>query len=197
MRILEELLDNMEEQGFISSREERMVKRYGMELFFNACVNTMIILLIGCLLSCPLQAAIFYFTYVFLKKDTGGYHASSHIGCILQFNCMCLILFLLYQNHILKIHRTGILIFLFLCVFLFAPVISLNRQLSEAQENKHRRQARVKAVLALILLFLPEHGAILSPSITDSIYLGLLMVGITVILGEIKNKYLKRENRNE
>ena len=197
MRILDKLLDNMEEQGLISTAEERMVKRYGMELFFNACANAMIILLIGCLLSCPLQAAVFYFTYVFLKKDTGGYHANSHIGCILQFNCTCLILFLLYQYHILKLHRTGILIFLFLCIFLFAPVISLSKHLSEDQKNKHRRQARLKAFLVLILHLVLEHWIRFSPAITDYIYLGLLMVGITIILGEFKNKYLKRKNRNE
>lgn len=195
MRILEILLDNMEGNGLISSDEDRMVKRYGMELFFNACVNTMAILLIGCLLSCPLQAAIFYFTYVSLKKDTGGYHANSHIGCILQFNGTCLILFLLYQHHILRIHRAGILIFLLLCVFLFAPVISLGKRLPTNQENRHRRYARIKVILAIILLFILEHWIKLSPAITGYIYLGLLMVGATVILGEFKNKYLKRKQK--
>lgn len=194
MYTLEKILDSMEAQGMISSAEERAVKRYGIELLFNAAANTIGIMLQGFLLGRPWHTAIFYCTYLLFKKDTGGYHAGSHLGCILQFNCACLALFLAYQYGGLPIWRPGILICLLLSVFLFAPVISEKKKISFSQYHTHKMHARIKTVLAAALLPAIEQFTAVAPEFLQYIYLGLLFLEITVLLGAANTQVKQDEN---
>lgn len=191
MYALEKILDSMETQGMISSTEERVVKRYGMELLFNAIVNTAGILLQGFLLGRPWHTIVFYCTYLLLKRDTGGYHAESHLGCILQFNCACLALFLTYQYGFLPIWHPGVLWGLFVCVFLFAPIISTNKKISFEQYQVHKMRARIKTVLFIILLPLIEVVTV-NQEACNYVYLGLLLLEVTILMGVIKS-YVKQK----
>lgn len=193
--MIEKILKLMELKGFIVSEEDRMVKKYGLELFLNACANAAILMITGCLLGYPLQTVLFYLTYLFFKKDTGGYHADSHAGCILQFNLACLCLFLSYRYGRWRLRKKCILLFLSLMVFLFAPVTSRNKKISQKQQERHHRNAVLKMFFMCLLLYTLEYIPFWNDSRTDFIYLGLLMVGVTLLLGIIKNIYLERKEK--
>lgn len=190
MRCLEKILDLMETKGMISSIEERTVRRYGLELLFNGAANTTGLLIQGFLLGRPLHVIIFYCTYLFFKIDTGGYHARSHLACILQFNLACFLLLTSYQYGYFALYKLGILILLLICVFLFAPVVSHMKQLSKEQQKLHRSRARRKSIITVLLLIMGQIAKIRFMMI-DYLYLGLLLTEITVLMGAAQNLYEK------
>lgn len=190
--MIKKILELMALNGYIISDEDRTVKKYGLELFLNACANAAILMLIGCLLGYPLQTVLFYLTYLFFKKDTGGYHADSHAGCILQFNLSCLLLFLFYRSRRFPLPRECILLLLFCMIFFFAPVISRNKKISQERQARHHRNAVLKSFFMSLLLYMLEYTSLLNDSEMDFIYLGLFMVSVTILLGIIKNIYLER-----
>lgn len=62
---------------------EQEIYTYGIELILGDIFNFIILLIVACLLGRILEMAIWSFTFLVSKKYTGGYHAPSHLLCIL------------------------------------------------------------------------------------------------------------------
>lgn len=184
--LMDKIIQILTNNNLIKTKEDEAIIRYGLELLLNAVVSVSILLTLGAVLGIFWETLIFYITYLFLKKNTGGYHADSHIGCITQFNLFCLILFLLQKHHLILIPRLVIHLFLIICVFGFAPVKSENKKISPQKMTCHKKTARIKCLIVCVLspvlkrLHFPE-------SLLQYYYLGLLMICITILLGARKN----------
>lgn len=175
----------------VQNTEDETVLRYGLELLFNACASIPLLLFIGYMTGYLIPAVFFYLTYLYLKKDTGGYHAGSRIGCILQYNLTCLALFLLYRHRWIPIRPGVILIFLYIFVYAFAPVLSLKKKISAEQIFRHKKAARRKCVFITLFCFCIHYFHILPSLWEDFIYLGLLMLCLTILLGVLENTWQK------
>ena len=185
------ILNKMKEHHLIVSKEDEIIFRYGLELLLNALISVSILLIMGTLLGYLKETVIFYLTYLFLKKNTGGYHAQSHVGCILQFNLFCLILFLIYKYGMLPICEAGILTLLGISVFFFAPLEDKNKKVTDEQLQMHKRSCRAKLVLITAFCLCLKIFHIEQNSLYDFFYLGLLMVSITILLGALKKHITK------
>ena len=120
--MLDKIIFLMKKNLLILTEDDEIVVKYGLELLFNTVISVSVLMIIGILMGLFKETLLFYLTYLFLKKNTGGYHANSHLGCVLQFNSFCLIIFLLYRYSLLPICETAILFLLIVSVFFFAPV---------------------------------------------------------------------------
>lgn len=177
----------MKSHGYLPTKEDEIIFHYGLELLLNAVVSVSVLLCIGTLLGYLKETIIFYLTYLFLKKNTGGYHANSHLGCILQFNLCCLCFFLLYKHHLLPLYRPGIIFLLLVSVFVFAPIEDHNKKVAPKQFTVHKKAARVKTIVLVVLSTCLELFQASYRSLLDFFYLGILMISITVLLGAFKN----------
>lgn len=173
----------MKSHGYLASEDEEIIFRYGLELLLNAIVSVSVLLCIGTLLGYLKETIVFYLTYLFLKKNTGGYHANSHLGCILQFNLFYLCFFLLYKHDLLPVNRIGIVFLLVISVFGFAPIEDRNKKVTREQFALHKRNARIKTIVLVILCICLELFHAPHSSLHDFFYLGMLMVSITILLG--------------
>lgn len=74
----------------ITEESKEVIYAYGMELLLSDVLNTFIVLLIA-LISHTLPAVII-FTAVFmgLRQFAGGYHANSHLSCMLTLTVIML-----------------------------------------------------------------------------------------------------------
>lgn len=188
------IVNKMKLHHLILTEEDEIIFRYGLELLLNALVSVSVLLTISALLGYFNETIIFYLTYLFLKKNTGGYHAESHVGCILQFNLFCFLLFLFYRYGLLPIHETGILSLLIISVFFFAPLEDKNKKITDEQFQKHKKACLAKLAFITALCICLRLFHVTQNSLYDFFYLGLLMVSITVLLGTLK-KYITKDGK--
>lgn len=149
--MLKIIIGKLKEYHLIVSEEDEIIFRYGFELLINAMVSVSVLLAVGTLLGYLKETVLFYLTYLFLKKNTGGYHAESHVGCVLQFNLFCFLLFLLYKHSLLPIYDAGILTLLIICVYFFAPLEDKNKKVTAEQFQTHKKACRAKLVFITAL----------------------------------------------
>lgn len=194
---MDKIIAFLKKHQTIQDAADETVLRYGLELLLNACASILLLLFLGYLTGYLPQTIIFYLTYLYFKKDTGGYHAGSHIGCILQYNLTCLILFLLYRHQWLQIHPGLILISLYIFVYAFAPVLSSKKKIPEKQILRHKKAARCKCMIVTLFCLCIHLFHLLPSSWEDFLYLGLLMICLTILLGVLENTWQKRKKIHE
>lgn len=130
---------------------------YGMELLISDVLNTLIVLLIA-LISHTLPAMI-VFTAVFmgLRKYAGGYHANSHLSCMLTL----IVVMLFFSYGICNVSEKyawtisiGFVVISIPVIFNLAPVPHPNKPVSEEKGAKMKRYSRILVLLLSILALL-------------------------------------------
>lgn len=164
------------------NEDEALVFKYGYELFLNSVAVFFNILMIGALCGYLIQSFLFFCCYSYVKKDTGGYHAKSHVSCIFQFNMAYVLLLVMYYftelNFILVFVTCVVSVVI---IFLYAPVVSKDRYLLEEEVIGHKKYAQIKILILCGICLLGE--IIFHNTYTDFMYLAVCMITITVILG--------------
>lgn len=167
--------------------DEAAVFQYGFELLLNSLANLMGVFLIGCLWRKPVESLLFFVCYVFVKRNTGGYHAKSHLSCIAQFNFAYFVLVMFWNLfYVSRMIMCLISIATVISVFLYAPIISRQKSLDEEEIQFHKQKARIKILFLCGIWFLGEH--MFYGSYTDFMFLSIAMLEITMLLGRIHLK---------
>lgn len=191
--MITKLLEAMKQQG-VCTEENEKVYRYGLELFLNGLVNTLLLLLLGAFFHKLPEAVTFIIAYRILKKDSGGYHADSHLGCVVQFNLVFLGILLLDERGAWNSapYLLGGCVLSLLIIWAFAPVVALNKEMTPEEVQEHRKKVkRNSLVFCLLLLFVVPNLQKLS-NFGRFTALGYCMAGLTVIMGWGKNRYILR-----
>lgn len=117
--------------------------------FFNA-----VLLLLGVLLSVPLQSAIYIITIVPVKMFAGGAHASSRIKC--STVSLSIFLFILFLTDVLAAITTQKIINLifFLSIFLIlfmAPVDTRNKRIPASQRSQYKQKCSLCCLFVIAI----------------------------------------------
>jgi len=130
---------------------------YGMELLISDVLNTLIVLLIA-LISHTLPAMI-VFTAIFmgLRKFAGGYHANSHLSCMITL----IVVMLIFSYGICNVSEKyawiisiGFVVISIPVIFNLAPVPHPNKPVSEEKKAKLKRYSRILVLLLSMLALL-------------------------------------------
>jgi len=73
-----------------SSEENADIYAYAAEAIIAFLVNLAICLMIAFVFGRLLEGLVFILGFAVLRRHTGGYHANTHLKCILTFNCIVL-----------------------------------------------------------------------------------------------------------
>ena len=154
-RILSKMLASwLIRQGAISKSEESLYC-YASYLVFSTMTPTVTVLLLGILIHIsPMKCLLFSFTFIILRKFSGGFHFHSQITCFLV-STLVEFLFLIYS-------ATGgsfllLLIFVLSCISLavFSPIVSSSRRITYSDYYRCRHTTRrILAIIAIICYFL-------------------------------------------
>lgn len=71
-----------------SSEENKDIYVYACEAIISAIVNVFVALLISLMFGRVVEGFIFISTFALLRSYTGGYHAETHLNCIIMFNVL-------------------------------------------------------------------------------------------------------------
>ena len=162
---------------------------YSFELLISTLVNMVLIIVIA-LLSKKLTETVFYLlAFLPLRVIAGGYHADTHLRCILILFISYLIFLFALTFISLKLSviiSIASLIISTLIILIFAPVEDQNNPLSKEQKIKLKLKSRVTVFLMVVftfcILIIDRYWAL-------SLSLGCLSVGLAIIASKIKTHY--------
>lgn len=170
----------------VSREEEIEILQYGIECIINILIPLIIIFIYACFSHRLPEMFIWLFSFLILRNFIGGYHASSHIRCMI-FSSMVGILAILYISHMsteLSIIKIIILILLFLIFLLIGP-ITQNESYNHIRQSLYQKATwtfviYIAGILVLSFLHLPYWTAL---------YIGAVSACVLYIIEYLKRKY--------
>lgn len=150
--LIERIVNSLLENEFIEN-SELDAYRYGIEIVYLKSIHYGSYFIIACLMKKIPEFMVVFSVFYLLRRDTGGFHAKTRLGCYL-FSCITVWIFLLCTNlqiaKSLMLAITGLAICLF---FILGTVETKNRKLDE--EDLCRLHHRlIKSTNILMLLYI-------------------------------------------
>lgn len=179
----------------VTETEEQEIITYGLEAILATAVSVLCVVILSVLLHRVLECIAFLVAFMPLRTYSGGYHASSHMRCVLLL--ITVFLFEILILHIYDIPSKEVcwvfLICSFLIVCVLAPIIDINHPLSKKQIHENKRRCilvmAVSIVVALVLTHIENTDLLLG-----YVY-GIFVTAISVVAATVANK-IKKERRN-
>lgn len=145
-----------------SSDNEKEIYAYSIEVLLSLFINFIILSITAYILKKQFELIVFIVFFSGLRSYAGGYHAKTHVECIVLSFCLFVIsalssIYLLEYDKIILI--LGIL-FSVIMVFALAPTESENKPLSKKKRVKNKRISRIIVLLlsvsAICLYFIRD-----------------------------------------
>lgn len=184
MRLIEPLTDKLIKDEVILSDEVEIVK-YGLENIGFNILGLAVTLFIGIYFGFFVESFILWLLIFPLRKNSGGYHANTKIGCLLVSSGMLFLFFVLFVRIDWKI-STYFLISLitFGIIFWLAPVGNQNKVLDTKEEQVYKKRTRKILILEETIGFL----ACLNnwETLVALISINFTIVAISLVAGRLK-----------
>lgn len=177
--------------------EEQELYAYGLFMLFSEFAFLIIVLSFSIILDCVFESMVFYFSFRFLRKYAGGYHAKTEIRCeILSVLSILMCIF------IIKLSRTTeccysifvLTLFSVICIFAFCPLDTPEKPLSKKEFNYFRKISHIILLVILSLATLSfcfDFGSVFYPLAVSLIHQSTLM-----IIGKLEKLLVeKRDDR--
>lgn len=168
------------------------VYRYGFELLASTLINVWVLIIIGVVTNTELQAVMYCIGFVVLRIFAGGYHASTHLRCILIFNSSFLMVVIF--DKALGIADAGILLIGLALVALtivirISPVGVGNKLIPELLRIKNRKISIAINILNLSLAIILYFGIFDNIKLTDIAYyfMGNYVASMFLIIARMMN----------
>lgn len=132
--------------------------RYGLEMFISSSVEVLSILLISIFVRNFVETLLFFAAFIPLRVYAGGYHANTKLRCYLislaTYAVFALILYILPNDTYMIIIEVEVL-FTFVIVLAFAPIIHYNKNVNYIEISNYRKISIAICIIqiALILVF--------------------------------------------
>ena len=185
--IAEKLTNKLLSNGYLAAAEKEEIA-YGLFTFFSRCFFLLICIFFGVLFRCFFESVAYYFTFLFVKKYAGGYHASTELRCIiLSSTSIFLSVLCIY------ICKSASTLYLIPClvsiiagciICLFAPVEVKEKQLTAEEKKRFRLYSIIRVILVLFIVSICYYFS--EFDICVAISIGVIMEGILISLGRKK-----------
>lgn len=173
--------------------EEKNIYAYGYEIMISEAVNWIITIVIALFTGKIIETAVYMLSFMRLRGALGGFHANSHVGCIMISAIVymaCLgIVYLTPMNMYWMLIIAGLILHTGL-VLTIAPVAHPNKPfVNEAECLKFRKKSYILSgiygIACIILLFTPLQ---ILKTCSYCILLGMLSASISMIIEYIRQK---------
>ena len=112
---------------------------YGMQIIGSSILTFLIIIIVGMIIGQGVSALIYVSTLILLRRNLGGYHSKTYLGClsIIIFNFLIIVFLGKILNHNLK-EILGIIFLIYSTIRLYTvkPMIHKNRIVNKDIINK-------------------------------------------------------------
>ena len=173
----------------ITEESKEVIYAYGMELLISDVLNTLIVLMIA-LISHTLPAVIIFIAvFMVLRRFVGGYHANSHLSCMLTLVMVMLVFSYGICNisgQTAQVFSISFITMALPIIFCITPVPHPNKPMSAEKGIRLRKRSIIlAAVLSVVVIaLLIFHYQKLGLSVSS----GLLLSAIMALLGFFLNR---------
>ncbi|MFI3176287.1 MAG: accessory gene regulator B family protein [Eubacteriales bacterium] len=167
--------------------EERGVVLYGLRMAREIIANIITTIVIGLLFGMMLETIVFSVTFAILRSYCGGVHARNGLECYI-FSSITLVMVLLIQKFDVIVGDVASVVMLIgaAMILMFAPIGDYNKRLDTIERQVYRNKVQL-ILIGYILLYLV--GVFLELEwLAISTSLAIFVVGISLLLGKIKNR---------
>ena len=174
----------------INEKEEY---EYSLEIMIASIVNFMVLLILTLLTKFYIESIAFIVVFASLRMSVGGYHAKTHLGCVLSISVIYLIMVIL-----LVFINSNIVLYLSIyfvvtsipIILIYAPVDSENKRLDTFERKKHRKASLIKliVIVTLYIVLLSANQNLVAFSVGYT----LIILSIALVVGRFTDmKYNK------
>lgn len=176
-------------QNVIENDEDSIAYcRYGIEITISSLFNVLLILIIGVLFEYVLLSILFLLIFINMRRYTGGYHASTYLGCNTAL-CVSYIILCLITKNIVDLSFNAILIISIVLhavslgvIALYSPLENENKPLtSEVKSINHTKSITFEFLVCLTNLILLYFRCIESVIIALTVFLVAILMIIKLV----------------
>ena len=141
-----------------------------------------------------MQGIIFYLAFSFLRSYAGGFHASTEGRCIAFSSALifiCVYSFFLGERFDLQIPFAVLTAVASVIIILLSPIDCKEKPLSQKEKSKYRKKSIV--LLLAYLIVVAVSTVLFYYKIAYALSAAIILSGLLVILGYIKNKHIKNK----
>lgn len=163
---------------------------YGFFIILSNVFYFILILFFGFIFNVVIQSLIFYVAFIAIRQIAGGYHASTEIRCeIISFASFLISIGIIKssQTYDLQLSLLYITIASIICIFVFSPLDTPEKPLSEKELYNYRKTSRLILLIisALVIIsYIFEWKVLFAP-----LCLSLILESILLIAGKVKKVY--------
>ena len=146
---VEQLVEHCVKRGYVTEKQAPWLS-YALKKHMSSLVATIPILILASLLTTPITAWSFYFSFSWLRSRTNGIHAKTFMGCMVaSLFCVFVFMGLIYRLITAPIMLV-LLVLSTVIIWFFAPFNHPNMHLTHKEKVACMNSARCR--LALLLL---------------------------------------------
>ncbi|MFQ8704689.1 MAG: accessory gene regulator B family protein [Thomasclavelia sp.] len=144
--LAEKTIQILESLNIIS--KNRAIYKFRIEILISILVEILLIMMIGFILDCFFEAVIYNVIFLILRRYTGGYHCTTHLGCISTYVAFFGLYVIIkeYFNFSIVVLCINILIIEGSIVYL-SPVQPNNKILNELEQKKYHLYSITLSIL--------------------------------------------------
>lgn len=183
------ITDYLEKRGHLSG-EDKEVITYGLFfLVFNAYCFALSII-VGFIFQLVVESIVFFFSFLFIKRYAGGYHAKKEWICLIisSLGIIAAISIIYFSRANLSLVKT-ILVFSAIqstIICLLSPLEAQDRPLDKVDVKKYKKYSLIRTIIAfIVVVVLYCFNCFL---LATSIIVALIFEGALIILGYIQKR---------
>ncbi len=182
--------DILVENGFVKAADSAVCK-YGIDVFLISASEIGSIVLLSLILQNSIETLLWLATFIPIRIYTGGYHADTRLRCFGVFIATYLIfsLMIAYIPIYSGLYLTVILLTMII-VLKWAPLQHKNKKVSEPEKQFFRKMSvifvSIEGVCDIAILLLSINHVY-----AKAVLYGLFTAGISLLVGKIKNNYIR------
>lgn len=172
----------------IIKKEDVAVYKYGILLCLTTVLEIGIILILSLFIGNFIKTIVFLLAFLPIRVYAGGFHADTKLRCFFVLLGVYTLFTILSMNSDHAIYQYMMILIPIsniICVYLWSPLIHVNKNSSENEKKKFRNISLFLSTIEgmIVLLFGVLH---ISNWLSISILLGLLTALLSLVAGKIK-----------
>lgn len=167
---------------------------YGSELVLSFLISIFLLLIVGVITNTFLQVVSYIIIFVFLRRFTGGYHASSYFKCklVMITNYLFVIMSSRYTPFSISLFMITFILGLII-IFMYCPIENKNKPIPESKRMKFKL---LSSVTYIVIELTGVYAVFQNNELGMTILFTVSSVVLLAIIAKIKERRVKRNDRS-
>ncbi len=186
------IANNLVKREVICS-EKIKIYQYGLELLIATVLNGLVVLVLSLLLGVFWPTCLLIAPFIWIRSNAGGYHAKTHLGCIVGFAITYTATILLLKNVVIDAAiQITVLALSSLVIWLIGCIKNENRPVTDEEFLKFRNKAKRITIICCIIGII---GTFFYERIFTYYVMGIAIAAGSLLVAMFINQKIKKEGR--